>query len=70
MARGTGDLKKEARVEEAGRRGVKGKVAEESAPEPEVSPTEPKVPRFNAEGVLLNPEDCHVSPEGVVTGRK
>lgn len=32
---------------------------------PQAAP-EAKKPRYSAEGILLNPEDFHVSPEGIV----
>lgn len=40
------------------------------APRVEIKPAPvPKAPRFSREGVLLNPEDCHVGADGVVVGR-
>ncbi len=41
----------------------------EVAPEPAVEFVVPKQPQFTSEGVLLNPQDFHVSPEGLLTAK-
>lgn len=39
------------------------------APVAEAAPAAKEAPRFSAEGVLLNPEACHVGADGVVTAK-
>lgn len=50
---------------------VAAEVAPESSVEEVVAEAAPAVvvaavPRFSREGVLLNPDDCEISPEGIV----
>lgn len=39
---------------------------EPAAPVEEVAQAAPAVPRYNAEGVLLNPEDFNVTADGLL----
>lgn len=75
---GLGDVHEtivESRAELAAERAADGPVSSPDAipdsPEPPEGAPQPflRTPRFSAEGLLLNPHECEISREGIVTGK-